>query len=159
VTGLWTEEALEVVEVLPDDLQGAVRRDGERSGVLRVGEHVDGVLGELVGDRFGGMAGVWVEPLRDQVAHADDRRRGQPPVPRTELSPRHAFLEDGPHLGEDLPARLEVQGGYFLRERGLGAIEDPEALRLLRRAGALAHGPRRAASRSSRFTLTGRCAC
>src|SRR6202022_2332612 len=91
-------------------------------------EHVDGVLGELVGHRFGGMVGAWVEPPRDPVAHADDRQRRQPLVPGTELCPRHAFLDDGPHLGEDLPACLEVQGGYFLWERGLGAIENPEAL-------------------------------
>jgi hypothetical protein len=38
--------------------------------------------------------------------------------------------------GEDLPARIEVQGGYFLRERGLGTVEDPEALRC---PGALEH--------------------
>ena len=85
---------------------------------------------------FGGMAGPWVEPPRDPVAHADDRQRCQPFVPGTELSPGHAFLDDGPHLGEDLPARLEVQGGYFLRERGLGAVENPEALRC---SGALQH--------------------
>ena len=128
MTGLWAEEALEVVKVLPDHLQRAVRRGGRRSGVPRVGEHVDGVLGELVSDRFGGMAGAWVEPPRDPVAHADDRQRCQPFVPGTELSPGCAFLDDGPHLGEDLPACREVQGGYFVRERGLGAIKDPEAL-------------------------------
>src|SRR6478609_6859205 len=128
VTGLWTEEALAVVEVLPGHLQRAVRGRGWRSGALGVGEHVDGVLGELVGNRFGGMAGAWVEPPGDPVAHADDRQRCQSLISRTELSRRHAFLDEGPHLGEDLPARLEVQGGYFLGQRGLGAIEDPESL-------------------------------
>src|ERR1700680_183273 len=127
VTGLWTEEALEVVEVLPDDLQRAVRRSGRRSGAVRVSEHVDGVLCELVGHWFGGMAGAWVEPPRDPVAHADDRQRREPGVPRTELSARHAFLDDRPHLGEDLPARIEVQGCYLRRECGLGPIEDPGA--------------------------------
>ena len=63
--------------------------------------------------------------------------------PGTELSPGYAFLDDGPHLGEDVPARIEVQGGYLVRERGLGAVEHPEALRC---SGALEdqradHGP------------------
>src|SRR5450631_2423531 len=86
MNGLWAEEALEVIEVLPDHLQRAVRRRGERSGAFRVGEHVDGVLGELVGHWFGRMVGAWVEPPRDPVAHADDRQRRQSLVPRTELS-------------------------------------------------------------------------
>src|SRR3984957_5506803 len=129
VNGLWTQETLEVVKVLPGHLQRAVRRGGERSGAFRVGEHVDGVLGELVGYRFGGMVGSRVEPPGNPVAHADDRQCGQPLVPGAELSPRLAFLDDRPQLGEDLPARLEVQGGYFFRERGLGAVEDPEAFR------------------------------
>src|ERR1700689_2695540 len=73
VTGLWTEEALKVVEVLPGQLQRAVRRGGERTGAFWVGEHVDGVLGELVGHRFGGMVRGRMEPPRDPVAHADDR--------------------------------------------------------------------------------------
>src|ERR1700722_70989 len=128
VAGLWTEEALEVVEVLPGHLQGAVRCGGERPGLRRVGEHVDGVLGELVGHGFGGMVGAWVEPPGDPVAHADDGQRCEPLVPGTELSPRHAFLDDGPYLGEDLAACLEVQAGYFPRERGLGPVQDPEPL-------------------------------
>jgi hypothetical protein len=128
MNGLWTEEALQVVEVLPDFLQGVVRCGCCGAAAFRVGEHVDGVLGELVGHRFGGMVGAWVEPPCDPVAHADDRQRGHPLVPRTELSPRYAFLDDGSHLGEDFPARFQVQAGYFLRERGLGAIEYPEAL-------------------------------
>ena len=67
-------------------------------------------------------------PMTDSAASRSSRGRNSPL--------RHAFLDDGPHLGEDLPARLEVQGGYFFRERGLGAIEDPEALRC---SGALEH--------------------
>src|ERR1700679_2346188 len=98
VNGLWTEEALQVVEVLPDLLQRAVRRGGRRAGAFLVGEHVDGVLGELVGHGFGGMVGAWVEPPCDPVAHADDRQCGHPLVPRTELPPRYAFLDDGSHL-------------------------------------------------------------
>jgi hypothetical protein len=90
----------------------------------------------LVGHRFGGMAGAGVEPPCDPVAHADHRQRGQPLVAGTKLSPRHAILDEGPHFGEDLPARLQVQGGYLFGERGLGAIQDPEALR---RSGTLEH--------------------
>ena len=128
VNGVRTKEVLEVVKVLPDHLERAMRRGGLRSGAVWVGEHVDRVLGELIGYRFGRMVGARVEPPGDPVAHADDRQRREPGVPGTELSGRHAFLDDRPHLGEDFPARLEVLGCYFLRERGLGPVEDPESL-------------------------------
>jgi hypothetical protein len=75
VTGLWTEEALEVVKVFPDHLQGAVRRGGERPGALRVGEHVDGVLGELGSARTTSARAMTQRPRRTKGGTAHLLRR------------------------------------------------------------------------------------
>jgi len=82
------------------------------------------------------MAGAWVNhqatqlhmPMTDSAASRWSRG--------TELSAGHAFFDDCLHLGEDLRARLQVQGGCFVGERGLGQVQNPGTLW---RSGALQH--------------------